>query len=79
MAVPNRRKMTVEKKHKIVDNLNSDKPIHKKLAEDVENHNYYNNAKFQVKIRNIDIISNCFLVYSRANRSVPKNIDQFIC
>ena len=39
MAVPNRQKMTIEKKTlliEIVDNLNSAKPIHKKIAEDVE-------------------------------------------
>ena len=45
--------MTVEKEHKIVDNLNSGTPIQTELAEDVESHIYYNNAKFQVKIRNI--------------------------
>ena len=50
MAVPNWRRMTVEK---IDDNLNSAQPIHTKLAEDVENHNNYNISTFQAKIRNI--------------------------
>ena len=36
MAGPNRRKMTVEKEHKIVDNLNSATPIQTELAKDVE-------------------------------------------
>ena len=53
MAVPNWRRMTVGKKNKIDDNLNSAQPIHTKLAEDVKNHNNYNIAKFQAKIINL--------------------------
>ena len=45
--------MTVGKKNKIDDNLISAQPIHTKLAEDVENHNNYNIAKFQAKIINL--------------------------